>query len=156
MRVSALNKGGVTAHPDVVLFRTLPRAFRLTFGWQHCHDTTMTHSTVCPSFKFDFFFFSENMAKKNALSTEDCRKKKYCSIMALFRYAYICTKKAIWFDSSPVKACFVLSSPFLEWCQNWGEREVLISMKKRAKRKIDINIKSGHVWERQRSAKCSI
>lgn len=37
-----------------------------------------------------------------------------------------------------------------------GKREVLISMKRRVKKKIDINIKSGHVWERQRSAKCSI
>lgn len=26
----------------------------------------------------------------------------------------------------------------------------------KGKKKIDINIKSGHVWERQRSAKCSI
>lgn len=37
-----------------------------------------------------------------------------------------------------------------------GGTEVLIPMKKRVKKKIDINIKSGHVWEKQRSAKCSI
>lgn len=38
----------------------------------------------------------------------------------------------------------------------WGKKRDANLNEEKGKKKIDINIKSGHVWERQRSAKCSI
>lgn len=55
------------------------------------------------------------------------------------------------------KVCFTLSFLDQNECQNGGvgKRGANLNEEK-GKKKIDINIKSGHVWERQCSAKCSI